>query len=130
MTEAVWYTIDENLVTRDLHPVTLEEALDVVEKCVKGVRSSYESFEGFVAANMFGFYRSKDEFIEICVHSPSEISVKFELPRTQMPWIVRMCMGPFQHEETVRSLDALQERVREFFMIAPSELQEKLRHSS
>jgi hypothetical protein len=55
MTEPVWYTIDENLVTRDLHPITLEEALDVVEKCVKGVRSSYESFEGFVAANMFGF---------------------------------------------------------------------------
>lgn len=129
MNDPTWYTIDENLATRERHTVNLDEALALAKKYVMEVRPFYESGEQAIAATRFGFSRSSNEFIEIDVQSPSEIAVRIELPRKPMPWIIRLILGPFQHEETVASIDALLQRVCDFFTMAPCDLREKLRYS-
>lgn len=126
MNDPIWYSIDENLATQDHHEVDLNEALAITQRYATSVRSHYESFEEAYSQTTFGFIRSGKEFIEIGVCSPSEILVKFELPRADTPWIIRLLRGPFQYEETVHSVDALEERVRQFFNMTPDELRSQL----
>ena len=71
MNDPTWYTIDENLATRERHTVNLDEALALAKKYVMEVRPFYESGEQAIAATRFGFSRSSNEFIEIDIQ-PSE----------------------------------------------------------
>jgi hypothetical protein len=117
-----WYSTDENVTVQNRRSVDLEEALAIVQRYYAEVRPFYETFEEAMSATMFGFSRSDEEFIEICMCDPGEISVKIELPVTGTSWIPRFLRAPFQHEETVQSLGAVEERVRQFFTMAPNEL--------
>ncbi len=126
MNNPILYSIDENLATRDHHEVSLENALAIVKRYMTEMRPSDETGEEALSSTMFGFFRSDKEFIEICMHSPSEISVKIELPVPGRHWLVRLWRGDFQHEETVHSLGAVNERVRQFFNVSPNELRSQL----
>jgi hypothetical protein len=127
MNTATWYSIDLNMRTRENRVVDVEEAIVILRRYVADYRVFHETDEEMLAASLFGFSRSDDEFIEIGVDGPGQISVKVELPVPGVPWLLRPLFGVFQHEETLGSVEAATERIREFFALSADQLRARLR---
>jgi hypothetical protein len=113
-----WYSINSKLAVEEHEPVELEEALKIVDRYLERGTEQFESAELELASTMFGFSRSKSEFIEICVNGPAQISYKFEMSDPadlDASWFRKLLKGVFQHEETLHSRGELVQKVEEFF---------------
>jgi hypothetical protein len=124
-----WYSISNKLALEEHEPIALEEALRIVDRYLNQGTEEVASGEQALAATMFGFSRSKSDFIEICINGPTQISYKFEMadPDPDASWLRRMFKGVFQHEEELHSREELIMKVEEFFMTPAQEIRNRLR---
>ncbi len=109
-----WYSTDKRLSTVDQGPISKQEALKIVENYFARLKPTYESAEEALAETMFGFQRSKSEFIELCINGPAEISLKYE---ASVPRKVLFLNLPdlIQEEWTLGSKQEVEEEVAAFF---------------
>ena len=121
-----WYSLDKDMKTCEHPPVDLDRAIEIVEDYYARGNDTFATGEDALRATMFGFSRSKTEFIEICVHGPSQIAYKFELADPDASFLRRMFGGTFQFETELRSKSELIERVKEFFALAPAAIKARL----
>jgi hypothetical protein len=119
--------ITQYAMTRDLKPVEREEvslarALEIVDEYFQKLRPQFSSAEEAIAKTMFGFARSKNSFIEICLNGPDQISLKFENPykKAVLFWHIQEY---FQKEIVLKSLERLNEEVTLFFNLPLAEYQ-------
>jgi hypothetical protein len=75
---------------------------------------------------MFGFSRSKSEFIEICVNGPTQISYKFEVADPTASWFSKLFKAVFRREAELHSREELVQKVEEFFTTPMLEIKRQL----
>lgn len=117
MEEAVhYYGMDQSLKVVEHGQVSIDQALKIVDERFARLRPKYETGEEAIAETMFGFHRAKDTFIEICINGPTEISFKFEVPKSKGFLIFQ---NVYQKETTLKSKEELVERIKSFFNLTP-----------
>ena len=121
-----WYGMTSDLKTEEHEPIALAQALQIVDEHFAHADEKFESAEAALAATMFGFSRSKSEFIEICINGSTQISYRFEMSDPDASWVHKMFGGVFQYEEELQSKDALIRKVEEFFTLQPREIRSRL----
>jgi hypothetical protein len=57
---------------------TKEDAERIIDDYFARLKPSYDWLEDALAETMFGFQKSNNEFIEICIFTPEEISFFYE----------------------------------------------------
>jgi hypothetical protein len=107
-----YYGMDESLKVVELGLVTIDQALQAVEERFARLKPLYETGEEALAETMFGFSQSEDTFIEICIHTPTQIALKLEIPRSKKFWIFQ---SVYQKETELKSKAELVEQIRAFF---------------
>jgi hypothetical protein len=68
-----WYSMTPKLAVEEHDPIGLDEALKLVDRYFARGSEKFQTAEEAIAATMFGFSRSKSEFIEICINGPAQI---------------------------------------------------------
>jgi hypothetical protein len=108
-----WYSIDRNVSVVDRGTVTKQDAVRIIDDYFARLRPHYYYGEDGLAETMFGFQKSKDEFIEICI-SPEEISFKYEI---SFPRKILFLSFPkvIQVEKTLHSKEELKVAVFSFY---------------
>jgi len=114
------------LAVEEHEPIDLDEALNLVDRYLARGAEKYESGEQAISETLFGFSRSRYEFIEICVNGPGDISYRLELSDPNASWFSRMLKGIFQHEEELHSREELFQKVEEFFTTPVQEIKRRL----
>ena len=125
-TKIIWYSITLELATKEHGPVGLDEAVEIVERYRSLGNVKYESAEEGLTASMFGFSRSKSEFIEFCINGSRSISYKFEMSDPNASWFNKLFKGVYQHEDELHSHDELVKKVEEFFTTPMEEIRRRL----
>lgn len=121
MTAITWYAMNTELNTVERGQLDLPAALLVIDDYIARLKPKYDSGEEAMAQTMFGFSRTSNDFIEICVHTPTEISFKTVLPRSPTGGFLAKLRGSFEREQTLRSRDALRRHVTAYFTMAPEQ---------
>jgi hypothetical protein len=109
-----WYSTDRNLAAVDRGAVGKKEAMEVIDGYFARLKPHYQSAEDSLAETMFGFQKSKEEFVEICVNGPTEVAFKYEV---QSPRTILFLNLPkiFQQEATLHSKEEVQSSVALFY---------------
>jgi hypothetical protein len=121
---ATHYGFNLDLQTVEHGPVGLAEAIEVTRAVYGRQGSFYETGEEALADTMLGFSRASDDFIELCMNAPDQISVTVELPVREGWGIFKR---DFRDERTVRSLGELEEWLRRYFTLSHEEMHAALR---
>jgi hypothetical protein len=124
--EIKWYSMTPKLVIEEHEPIGLDEALKLVDRYLARSCERFETAEEAIAATMFGFSRSKSEFIEICVNGANQISYKFEVADLEAPWFRKLFKGVFRRETELHSREELRQKVEEFFTTPILEIKHRL----
>ena len=114
------------LAVEEHDPIGLDEALQLVDRYLARGSEKFKTAEEAMAATMFGFSRSKSEFIEICVKGPAQISYKFEVADPEASWFRKLFKGVFQYEDELHSREELVQKVEEFFTTPVQEIKRQL----
>jgi hypothetical protein len=77
--EFTWYSMNLDLKPVDQGKLNKTEALGIVEGYFDKLKPRYDSAEEATAETFFGFFRTKDEFLEICVNAIDDISIRYEI---------------------------------------------------
>jgi len=97
MAHVTWYGISSGLTRDDRGPVDLTAALQVIDDYFARLQPKYDSAEVALGETMFGFSRESNDFIEVRLHTPTEISLTVELsPSPGRGWLAKL-RGPFRH---------------------------------
>src|SRR5262245_51889079 len=83
----VWSGLTLDLRVREDGPIEINEALRRAHRIIANVEPYYKSGEEAMAANNFALSFAKDYFFTFDVHSPTNISLYYELPG--IPWYKR-----------------------------------------
>jgi hypothetical protein len=126
MAHVAWYAISSDLKRNDRGPVDLNAALTVIDDYFARLQPKYESAEVALAETMFGFSRDSSDFIEVCLHTPTEISFTVELPRSPTRGLLARLRGPFRLERTLASRDTLRQDVTAYFTLTPEQFRAHL----
>jgi hypothetical protein len=121
------YTLQgDDLRTVD-HPLPLfVRASVIVEQYFSNIRGAYEGEELALAKTMFGFTKATGEYIEICVHSDTDISFRFAVPRTKrLLWVIPISASD-SAEFTVTSQNETAELVRAFLRMKTEEYEDRI----
>ena len=121
-----WYSLDRDLKTENHDPVDLPGALAVVDRYFAQLRPHYASGEEALAATMFGFRRAPDDLLELCLHTPSQISLRVELPRSTGGGFLARLRGRFRFEEQLPGRSSVAQRVEQYFTLTPEQIQAQL----
>ena len=119
MTAFTWYAMGPDLKTQEQGSIELAAALAVIDAYFARQKPSYESGEDALSETMFGFARAPDDFIEICLHTASEISFTSQLPPSPAGGFFAKLKGGFRRERTLDSRDALRRQVTAYFTMTP-----------
>ena len=114
------------LTVEEHDPIGLDEALKLVDRYLTRGSEKFKTAEEAIAATMFGFSRSKSEFIEICVNGPAQISYKFEVADLEASWLNKLFKGVFRREAVLHSREELVQKVEEFFTTPVQEIKRQL----
>ena len=98
-------------------PIDLKRATEIANQYVARGSEKFKSGEEAIAATMFGFSKSKSDFIEICVNGAKQISYRIEFSNPDASWFEKLRGGAFQHGEELHSREELIEKVTEFFFL-------------
>ena len=121
-----WYSMTPKLAVEEHDPIGLDEALKIVDRYLARGSEKFQTGEEAIAATMFGFCRSKSEFIEICVNGPTQISYKFEISDPTASWFSKLFKGVFRREAELHSREELIQKVEEFFTTPVLEIKRQL----
>ena len=109
-----WYSIGLNGKVEEHEPIDLEGAAGIIDRYLIYAGQKYKSDKEAIAATMFGFSKSKSDFVEICVYGPNQFSYRFEFSENTSG--SRKFFGNVVlREEELHSRDELVKHVAEFF---------------
>ena len=114
------------MAVEEHEPIELGEAHQIVERYLARGSEKFKGAEEAIAATMFGFSRSKSEFIEISINGPTQISYKFEMSDPNESWFRKMFKSVFRHEVELHSREELLQKVEEFFTTPVQEIKRQL----
>ena len=112
--EISWYSLSPKLSTVENGPIGKVSALEIIDGYFSRLKPKYESGEDAISATMFGFQKSKNEFIEICINGLDSISFKFEIS-TPKKVLFFSIPSVFQKEITLRSIEEVKSQVGFFY---------------
>ena len=115
------YGIDDQLRTVERGAVSLEQARDVIDAHFSEVKPSYPTGEEALAQTMFGFCKPTGSFVELCIHTLSEISFKFESQVLGRSVLFGLGSRRYQFEATLRSRADVIAAVERFFVSSDEE---------
>jgi len=121
-----WYSIDRDLHVEDHDPVDVPGALAIVDRYFGQLRFDYTTGEEAIAATVFGFARAPNDFLELGLVTPSEVSLRVELPRPKGGSFFSWLRGGFQFEEVLTSRSEVAQRVEQYFALSPEQFQTQL----
>ena len=121
MTTVSWYAITPGLKTAQRGPLDLAAAMGVIDNYLARLKPRYETGETALAETMFGFSRGSNDSIEICLHTPMQISFTVELPRSPAGGLFAKLRAPFRRERTLNSRESLRRYVTAYFTMAPEQ---------
>jgi hypothetical protein len=124
--EITWYSLDENLNTQEHEAVSFSQAINVIDQYFAKLKPFYETGEEALANTLFGFSKAETTFIEICIHSLSAISFKFEAPGNDVSWYQKLRKKAHQYEWMLSSREEVIVNVQQFFLRSPEEYREYL----
>jgi hypothetical protein len=109
-----WYSMDTRLSLVNHEAVDKEGALAVVDGYFSRYRPKYEGAEEAIAETMFGFQRSKSEFIEICINGLDSISFRYQVAESKKVLFLTV-PRTFHRELTLGSKEETKAKVGAFF---------------
>ena len=118
--------MSSNLVIEEHELIGLDEAFKLVDRYLARGNEKFETAGEAMAATMFGFSRSKSEFIEFCVNSFDRISYKFEVAEKEASWFSKLFKGVFRTEAELHSREEVLQKVEEFFATPVLEIKRRL----
>ena len=120
-----WYSIDRKMAVVDRGVATKEDAMRIIDGYFAGLKPTYEYVEEAIAETMFGFRRSKDEFIELGISSPEEISFIYEI---SVPRKILFLSFPkiMQAEKWLHSKEEVKSEVSLFYDLDSASFQQYL----
>ena len=124
MAAVSWYTTALDLSIRERGTIELPAALRIVDEYFDRLKPSYASGEEALSETTFGFSRAEDDFIEICLHGPTQISLNAELPASG-GFIARL-RGPSRKQLSLNSREALKRHVSGYFTLSPEAFRAQL----
>lgn len=123
-----WYSMNLHQKVEEHEPVDLEQAIKIVDQYLAHGREKFISDNEALAATMFGFSKSKSEFIEICINGPKQISYKFVFSNPNASWLQKLQgNGTFQREEVLNTHNQLLAKVTEFFSLSSEQIIQECR---
>jgi hypothetical protein len=124
----LWYSVAPDGTPQEHDPVTLGEALDVVDRYFAQLRPmhSYTSPNMAVSETMVTFSRALHDELALCLNTSFDIWMWVQLPITSRRWIVSWFRRPFRFEEILRSRTAVRTRIQEYFTLSPDEFRGQL----
>ena len=121
MATITWYAMTGGLKAQERGPIDLPAALAVIDQYFTRLRPTYDNGEAALAETMFGFSRARNDFVEICLHTPEKISFTIELPPSPTGGLFAKLRGSFRHERILDSRDVLKRHVTAYFTLAPEQ---------
>ncbi len=107
-------------------PIELTGALELIDEYLARLKPKYESGETALAETTFGFSRAPNDFIEICVHTPLNISFTVELPPSPTGGLLAKLRGSFRREQILGSPDSLGQHVTAYFNLVPEQFKARV----
>src|SRR5215469_2252651 len=101
-TKINWYSIGLNGKVEEHEPVDLEEAVKIIDQYLSKAGRKFKTDKEALAASMFGFSKSKSDFVEISIFGSRQFSCKFEYSASGKPF-----SRLFQHETELSSKDEI-----------------------
>jgi len=120
-----YYGMDESLRTTEHGPVSVDQAKSIVEERFAKFKPFYESGGEALTDTMFGFSRSEETFIEICIHGPTQTAFRLEMPSRKKGFFSPRV---YLKEIELQSKEAVIEYVEAFFFMDIQTYQEYLEH--
>ena len=99
--------------------VDLAGALRIVHSVYASEARPSESAEEAVARCMFGFSRAENDFIELSIGGPKQLTVELKLPLKTGWWIFK---SRFRQLREVQSLTDVEDWVRRYFELSQKDL--------
>ncbi len=121
-----WYSTTPALKTKEEDFVSLERALEIAQTYYSKSGKKYETAEEAVADTMFGYSRSEKTFIELCINGFSDISLRFEAPRTGGSWLSRLGNATISIEKTLKDQASMESEITAFFSMSPEQFAKRL----
>ncbi len=127
MTESIrWYSTTAALTTQEHDYVSVDQALEISRSYYARAANTYASAEEAISETMFGFSMDAKTFIEFCVNDATNISFRFETPRTTGSWLSRLGRSIVQVEKTLQDLASMETEVTAFFSSSPEGMARRL----
>lgn len=126
MASITWYATTQDLTADERGPIELAGALRVVDEYFARLRPFYESGEEALAETKFGFTRDTDDYIDICLHSPTDIAMSVELPVPGDGLIRGAAESWFSFDQMLDSRDSVKRHVTAYFTLTPEEFKTHL----
>jgi len=124
---ATAYGMDRALRTQVYGSVSLQEALAIFDERLANMREFYEWIEDALSDTMFGFSRSDNNFIELCIHAKDHVACSVELPSLRPSWLARLAGDRGRYETDLKTRSEVVVMLRDFFTLSEATFAESLR---
>jgi hypothetical protein len=121
-TEIKWYSMNLDQKVEGHDPIDLKRAIEIVDGYFASRNEKFKDDKEAIAATMFGFSKSKSNFIEICVNGTKQISFKFEFSNPEASWFQKIRSATFRYEDELHSRDKLIQKITDFFSFSSERL--------
>ena len=124
-----WYALNADLQTVEHESLDLDGAYAIIDRYFARLQSHYKTGEEALAETMFGFVRTDESYMQICLHSPDAIDVEYDFSLVKNP-LLRLFAGRRQRDERLTSREELRGRTRLFFSHSKEAFQDLLRRKA
>jgi hypothetical protein len=115
-TKIKWFSMNLHQRVEEHEPVDLKQATEITNQYIGHGGEKFKTDNEALAATMFGFSKSKSEFIEICIDGLQQISYRFEFSDPNASWFQKLRgRGTFQREEELHTPEQLIAKVTQFY---------------
>jgi len=121
-TEIKWYSTNLDQKIEEHEPIDLKRAIEIADEYFARRNEKFQDDREAIAATMFGFSKSKSNFIEICINGPKQISFKFEFSNPEASCFQKYRNATFRYEDELHSRDKLIQKITDFFSFSSERL--------
>jgi hypothetical protein len=121
-TEIKWYSMNLDQKVEEHESIDLKRAIEIADQYLVRGNEKFKDDREAIAATMFGFSKSKSNFVEICINGPKQISYKFEFLNPEPSWFRKLRNATFRYENELHSRDKLIQKITDFFSFSSERL--------
>jgi hypothetical protein len=116
-------SLDQKVEEHEL--IDLKRAIEITDQYLARSGEKFKGDKEAIAATMFGFSKSKSDFIEICVNGAKHISYKFEFSNPEASWFHKFRNTTFRYEDELHTRDKLVQKITDFFSFSSEQIVQK-----